>query len=114
MKFIVTAAAIAISITAVSAAKASPAHEYFAQFNDSAAEQIVRVEAQTPTRGATPSVVAAAEKLQLDDSRDGQIFFGGNVESETGGKAQLAASLGVSSADYTLAELVQMRNSEED
>ncbi|GFE63504.1 hypothetical protein [Litoreibacter roseus] len=114
MKTFIATAAIAVSLSAPAFAQVTDAQSYFAQFNDSAAEQIVRAPAQIPTRGVGPDFVAATERLEHEDSIDGRYFFGGNVETNTSGKAQIAASLGVDADNYSLAELINLRNSLED
>lgn len=104
---VTTALALAISSPAFSA-DLSKAQEYFAQFNESAREQVVISVAEVPTRGpASSATIFAAETLAHDDSRDGRVFFGGNV-STGAGKAQMAAQLDVNPNDFTINELFAM------
>lgn len=111
MKTLIATTAIAIAVASSAfAAQVSDARAFLALGNDSAAERTVSQSAG----GAMLELGNVVGKLQHEDSADGRIFIGGNAETNTAGKAQLAASLGVSAADFSVAELIELRNARED
>ena len=110
MKTIIATTAIALSFATTSfAAQVSDAGAFLALSNDSAAERVA-----PSSSNAMVDFGYVTSKLQHEDGADGQIFLGGNPETQTRGKAQLAASLGVNAADFSVSELIKLRNVQED